>query len=574
MLEEVPADLLLQDFGLSASAGAVSGLGILDRNSEIILGGQVVMVDYMLTCRTDQFGALQYGSGIIVGGVSYTVRHEPLKLADGLYCSIPLERVEAEYAISEPTGSSSATFSIVAIATGSVLVVGESSYVLEITGSAAGGNGTPVLGLSAATLSITGSATGTVLVSGATVQPLAIGGAVNGAILATGASSGTLDITGTASGAVSAGGGVTGASSAALSITALATGLVAISGASDQPLAITGAANGAVVIVGATSATLTITGSAAGSIGAVATGESQATLAITGAAAGAVRVAGASPQVLAISGTAAGAVAIVGASAATLTISGTAAGVVSIAGASAQSLAISGSAAGVVSIAGASTQALTITGTAAGTVGSGAPTGPSDDFFTGSLNSFWTATLPGSSSYSFGNDGTDYYLDLVMPAGFNYDNYNTTKTSPRILQTVANGNFTVVLKALSTPTVAYSGQGIFVQGSNSGDWLRFDVFFNGSGLSAFAGTTVAGATTNQVNTTVVGGASYLRLVRTGNTWGLFYSSNGSSWTTLPGFSHTMTVAQVGVHGISTTSGYTARFDYVEFASDPITSEDG
>ena len=44
MLEEVPADLLLQDFGLSITAGAVSGIGILDRNSEIILGGQVVMV--------------------------------------------------------------------------------------------------------------------------------------------------------------------------------------------------------------------------------------------------------------------------------------------------------------------------------------------------------------------------------------------------------------------------------------------------------------------------------------------------------------------------------------------------
>jgi len=96
MLEEVPADLLLQDFGLSITAGAVSGIGILDRNSEIILGGQAVIVDYMVTCRTDQFGALQYGSGIAVDGISYTVRHEPLKLADGRYCSIPLERLEIQ----------------------------------------------------------------------------------------------------------------------------------------------------------------------------------------------------------------------------------------------------------------------------------------------------------------------------------------------------------------------------------------------------------------------------------------------------------------------------------------------
>jgi hypothetical protein len=94
MLEEVPADLLLQDFGLSITAGAVSGIGILDRNSEIILGGQVVMVDYMVTCRTGQFGTLQYGSAIIIDGVRYNVRHEALRLADGLYCSIPLELSE------------------------------------------------------------------------------------------------------------------------------------------------------------------------------------------------------------------------------------------------------------------------------------------------------------------------------------------------------------------------------------------------------------------------------------------------------------------------------------------------
>ena len=96
MLEEVPADLLLQDFGLSATAGAVSGLGILDRNSELILGGQVVMVDYMLTCRTDQFGMLQYGDTIVVDGVRYDVRHEALRLADGRYCSIPLELSEIQ----------------------------------------------------------------------------------------------------------------------------------------------------------------------------------------------------------------------------------------------------------------------------------------------------------------------------------------------------------------------------------------------------------------------------------------------------------------------------------------------
>jgi hypothetical protein len=92
MLQEVAPDLLLEDFGLSVTAGAVSGLGILDQNSEIILGGQVVMVDYTITCRTDLFGSLKYGATIVIGGANYTVRHEGLRLGDGAFCVIPLEK--------------------------------------------------------------------------------------------------------------------------------------------------------------------------------------------------------------------------------------------------------------------------------------------------------------------------------------------------------------------------------------------------------------------------------------------------------------------------------------------------
>jgi regulation of enolase protein 1 (concanavalin A-like superfamily) len=327
-----------------------------------------------------------------------------------------------------------------------------------------------------------------------------------------------------------------------------------------------------VPIVGISSQALAIAGLANGVIGAV--GSSSSALVITGSAAGVVQVAGSSIQTLVVAGTASGAVAIVGASAATLTISGTADGLVAIAGASAQSLAISGSAAGVVSIVGASTQALTITGTAAGTAGS---TGPSDDFRPSTLNSFWTSTLPGSSSISMGNNGTDYYLDLVMPSGFNYDNYDASKTAPRILQTVANGDFTIITKSMINPTAQYQGQGIFVQGSSSGNWMRFDVFYGGSNLIAFAASTVSNVSTQRVFVNVSGGALYQRLVRSGNNWTFSYGSNGTSWTTAGStFSHTITVAEVGIYGISTieSPGYTARFDYVEFASDPITSEDG
>jgi hypothetical protein len=93
MLEEVPPDLLLADFGSSVTAGAVSGLGILDRNSEIIIDGQIVTIREALMVRIDLFGHLQYGDHITVGGVDYIVNHEPIRIADGVFGWIPLDPV-------------------------------------------------------------------------------------------------------------------------------------------------------------------------------------------------------------------------------------------------------------------------------------------------------------------------------------------------------------------------------------------------------------------------------------------------------------------------------------------------
>lgn len=76
--------------GVSVTAGAVSGTGLLDQNSELVIDGQVVSVDYALTCATALFGSLQYGDAITVAGASYTVRHEPMRLGDGSDCVVPL----------------------------------------------------------------------------------------------------------------------------------------------------------------------------------------------------------------------------------------------------------------------------------------------------------------------------------------------------------------------------------------------------------------------------------------------------------------------------------------------------
>lgn len=93
-LEQIDPDLLLADFGVSVTAGAISGIGMLDQNSQISLQGQVIMVNYALTCRTDLFGSLQHGSALTIAGEVFKVDHEPIRFADGMYCVIPLERLQ------------------------------------------------------------------------------------------------------------------------------------------------------------------------------------------------------------------------------------------------------------------------------------------------------------------------------------------------------------------------------------------------------------------------------------------------------------------------------------------------
>jgi hypothetical protein len=89
---EADANLFLQDFGLSVTAGAVSGIGVLDQNSEIVLGGQVISVEYSLTCISSLFGNLKYGDAVVVNGVNYTVQHQPMRLDDGLFCMVSLQK--------------------------------------------------------------------------------------------------------------------------------------------------------------------------------------------------------------------------------------------------------------------------------------------------------------------------------------------------------------------------------------------------------------------------------------------------------------------------------------------------
>jgi hypothetical protein len=91
MLIDDPS-IYLADFGVSLTAGAVSGTGILDMPSEILLDNQIISTEYTVTCEASKFGALLYGSSITVNGAAYVVRAAVL-LTDGVFVQLSLQKV-------------------------------------------------------------------------------------------------------------------------------------------------------------------------------------------------------------------------------------------------------------------------------------------------------------------------------------------------------------------------------------------------------------------------------------------------------------------------------------------------
>ena len=81
----------LADFGVSVTAGAVSGFGILDMPGIVVADGMVISTDYTLRCLAADFGTLAYGASITVDSVAYTVRDNRL-IDDGVFCELSLQK--------------------------------------------------------------------------------------------------------------------------------------------------------------------------------------------------------------------------------------------------------------------------------------------------------------------------------------------------------------------------------------------------------------------------------------------------------------------------------------------------
>ncbi len=207
----------------------------------------------------------------------------------------------------------------------------------------------------------------------------------------------------------------------------------------------------------------------------------------------------------------------------------------------------------------------------------------SDDFNNCALDTGrWTFVDPvgdGSATLQ-GVGSSDVVLALSVGSGVSHDVWSTGNESARVMQSIGDADFRVEAKFESVPMLGYQIQGLLVEGSGTGNFLRFDFFSDGSNLHVFSASFSNGTPTVRVNQLITsGGPLYMRVLRQSSQWTLLYSYDGATWTQAVSYSQALTVTGAGVFAGNAPGGsnpppaFTALVDYVFNVDSPISPED-
>ncbi|HVR78117.1 MAG TPA: hypothetical protein VMS99_06945 [Acidimicrobiia bacterium] len=165
-------------------------------------------------------------------------------------------------------------------------------------------------------------------------------------------------------------------------------------------------------------------------------------------------------------------------------------------------------------------------------------------------------------------------VEISVPAGTSHDLWTNRNHAPRLLQAAPDSDLEVVAKFDSVVDAKYQSQGLLAV-QDFDDLLRVDVFYTGSSTQVFAARMDAGTATTLLNKTIAGGAPvWLGLARTGDTWSVSHSYDGTSWTDTGSFTYPLTVSQVGLFAGNHTPSpaFTAQIDYFLNPADPLDPE--
>lgn len=202
----------------------------------------------------------------------------------------------------------------------------------------------------------------------------------------------------------------------------------------------------------------------------------------------------------------------------------------------------------------------------------------SDDFSTCELNPMWEWVDPaGAASHVL----TGTQLRMVIPAGANYNIGVGGNFGARLMQTARNTNFSAEARFESALTQQYQYQGILIE-QDSANYIYFQFYLDEGVTKAYAGTVTNNVLSKRINETIVVQDKMNMLVqRVGDSWKLYYSTDGLTWTKIgASFKHQLEVQKAGVLAGSHSRvmgeqpGHTAVVDYYFNSDAPIVPEDG
>lgn len=203
----------------------------------------------------------------------------------------------------------------------------------------------------------------------------------------------------------------------------------------------------------------------------------------------------------------------------------------------------------------------------------------SDDFNCVDLDPVWTYVDPlnGGTWNLVGSATGEACLNLILPAGNAHDAWGAggVNQSIRMMQPASNVDSKIEVRFKTEPSGGFNDQGILVE-QDATNWLRADVYNPGTGLKLFVGKTVAGVNTSLLNADIpAGSGAYLLVERSGDTWSVSHSPDGTNWTLGQTFNQAYAVSQVGVYAANPVDGlaWTSEVDWFFEQDNPVDPED-
>jgi len=172
----------------------------------------------------------------------------------------------------------------------------------------------------------------------------------------------------------------------------------------------------------------------------------------------------------------------------------------------------------------------------------------------------------------------DNQIVFTVPGGIAHDVWTSGIDAPHLMQATTNTDFTIEVKFDSSLGEGYQLQGILIQ-QDSNNFVRINFQSNENDTSSLLGFTFTNGTPEAVSYKALAsgdGPMYLRLVRLGTQWQIFYSNNGSDWVASGSFTYALEVSAVGLFAgnAGVSPAHTAVVDYFFNDAARISPEDG